>query len=182
MNAVLYKFGRPRWAEDRPLTRPGPTREKGRLHGVISQKSPTWEINFIPKSDCTLIKCAWLLHKHAHSLMLLHLKVHYRSTKFKFQAQFNPWHCVTTSSLFLFFQVSGMLDTCSQKVLTPRHLGDSGVEMNVWAWFVWVRIQYSGGTFVNAVMNLWLQQNAENFLNSWGTVSFSGRTAPYSVS
>jgi hypothetical protein len=35
---------------------------------------------------------------------------------------------------------------------------------------------------VNAVMNLWIPQNAGNFLTSRGPVSFSGRTQLHGVS
>jgi hypothetical protein len=35
---------------------------------------------------------------------------------------------------------------------------------------------------MNAVMNLWVQYNVWNFLTSWETVSFTGRTQLHAVS
>jgi hypothetical protein len=52
------------------------------------------------------------------------------------------------------------------------------LDAGVWIGSSWLRI----GTLVNAVMNLRVPQNAENFLTSCKPVSFSRRTLLHGVS
>jgi hypothetical protein len=44
-----------------------------------------------------------------------------------------------------------------------------------------LKIGTGGPALLNAVMNLWVTQNAGNFFTSWGTVSFSGRSLLHAV-
>jgi hypothetical protein len=51
-----------------------------------------------------------------------------------------------------------------------KHMGDLGVDGWVWTGFIWLRIRSSGGLLRTQELTFWFNKN--NFLTSYGTISF----------